>query len=115
MRGGSWLVPDGIDRERMLEMDGNLQPVRRACFGTLGVCLIASGPWLGWWTLVPLALAAVIFRVADTKIGGSEHPEYALFAAWVASQLIIAVSTALTGGPEVATMSWFAIPVLTLG
>jgi diguanylate cyclase (GGDEF)-like protein len=115
MTTGSWLFPQGVDRERMLEMDRHLQPVRRASFGVLALALIASGPWLGWWTIVPLAVAAVLFRIADTRIGESSRPEYALFGAWAGSQLIIAVSVALTGGPLVPTMSWFAIPLVTLG
>jgi diguanylate cyclase (GGDEF)-like protein len=115
MSTGSWLFPKGVDRERMLEMDRHLQPVRRASFGVLALALVASGPWLGWWTLAPLAVAAVLFRLADTRIGESSRPEYALFGAWAGSQLIIAISVAVTGGPLVPTMSWFAIPVVTLG
>jgi diguanylate cyclase (GGDEF)-like protein len=110
----SWLFPDGIERERMLDMDRRLRPVRRASFVVLGVALVASGPWLGWWTLVPLAAAAVVFNVVEKRIDGLERPELALFGAWAASQLIIAIAVALSGGPSVATMSWFAIPLTTL-
>jgi hypothetical protein len=95
----SWLFPNGVDRERMLEMDRYLQPVRRASFAVLAVALLAYGPWLGWWTIVPLAVAAVLFRVADRHLEQFRRPENALFAAWAASQLIIAVSVALTAGP----------------
>jgi diguanylate cyclase (GGDEF)-like protein len=115
MERASWLFPDGVDRERMLEMDKHLQPVRRAVFGVLGVALIACGPWLGWWTLLPLAMAVVAFRVADKRMEHARHPEYALLASWVTSELIMAASVALSGGPHVATMSWMAIPLLTLG
>jgi diguanylate cyclase (GGDEF)-like protein len=115
MAGGSWLFPDGVDRERMLEMDAHLQPVRRAVFGVVGLALLASGPWLGWWTIAPLVVIGIGFRLAESRIERAEHPEYALFAAWVASQVVIAISVAMTGGPTVPTMSWFAIPVLTLG
>ena len=115
MEQGSWLFPDGVDRERMLDMDRHLRPVRRAVFGVLGIALVACGPWLGWWTLVPLALAALLFRVADTRIDRVARPEYALLAGWMASVAIIAVSVALTGGPTVPTMAWFAIPLMTLG
>jgi hypothetical protein len=66
-------LPDGVDRERMLEMDRHLQSVRRAVFGVLGVALVA-GAWLGWWTLLPLALASILFRVADTRIGRPSAP-----------------------------------------
>jgi diguanylate cyclase (GGDEF)-like protein len=99
----------------MLEMDRHLQRVRRAAFAVLAVALLACGPWLGWWTIVPLLVAAVIFRVADSRIANAKRPEYALFAAWAASQVIIAVSVALTGGPTEATMAWLVLPLVTLG
>jgi diguanylate cyclase (GGDEF)-like protein len=114
MEGKSWLLPDGKDRERMLDMDRRLQPVRRAAFGVLGVALIAMGPWIGWWTLIPLAVASLIFKFADDHIERVERPEYAMFAAWATSEVIIAISVALCGGPTVATLSWLAIPIVTL-
>jgi diguanylate cyclase (GGDEF)-like protein len=115
MQGSSWIFPDGADRERMLELDQHLQPVRRAAFAVLTLSLVASGPWLGWWTLAPLLLAIVVFRLADTQMGRMRRPEYALFAAWVGSELIMAASVAVSGGPLVPTTAWLAIPVLTLG
>jgi diguanylate cyclase (GGDEF)-like protein len=114
MHEGSWLFRDGTDRERMLDMDRRLQPVRRAAFGVLAVALLASGPWLGWWTIAPLVLAAAIFRIADARLENAKRPEYGIFAAWALSQVIIAVSVALTGGPRTTTMAWFAIPIVTL-
>jgi hypothetical protein len=41
-------------------------------------------------------------------------PEYALFPGWAATEVAIAVSVALSGGPSTPTMAWFAIPVVTL-
>ena len=115
MDRASWIFPDGADRERMLELDEHLQPVRRAAFAVLAVALVASGPWLGWWTLLPLLLAIVAFRLVDTWMGRMRRPEYALFAAWAVSELIMASSVAVSGGPIVPTTAWLAIPVLTLG
>lgn len=115
MRRSSWLLPDGADRERMLELDRQLQPVRKSSFAVLAVALVASGPWLGWWTLLPLGLAVLGFRVADTYLGRMRRPEYALLAAWAASEVIMAASVAVSGGPLVPTTAWLAIPVLTLG
>src|SRR3954454_17017757 len=89
MQRDSWLLRDGTDRERMVDMDRRLQPVRRAAFGVLGIALLACGPWLGWWTLAPLVLAAVLFRLADDRIERVRRPEYAIFRAWSASQVII--------------------------
>ena len=111
----SWLLPDATDRERMLDMDRRIRPVRRAAFGVLAIALLLCGPWLGWWTIVPLALAAVVFRLAEARIDRAKRPEYGLFAAWAASQLIIAVSVGITGGAESETMAWFVIPLVTLG
>jgi diguanylate cyclase (GGDEF)-like protein len=99
----------------MLDMDRHLRPVRRAVFGVLAIALVASGPQLGWWTLLPLVLAVGIFRIADTRMDHAKQPEYALLASWITSQVIMASSVALSGGPHVPTMAWFAIPLMTLG
>jgi diguanylate cyclase (GGDEF)-like protein len=115
MEKGSWLFPGGVDRERMLDMDRQLRTVRRAVFGILAIALVASGPQLGWWTLIPVVLAVVVFRIGDARIPKAKRPEYLLLASWVGSQVIMAASVALSGGPHVPTMAWFAIPLLTLG
>ena len=103
-----------MDRERLLDMEERFKPVRRVAMGILGVALIAGGPWIGWWTLIPLAAAAGFFALADARLERSKNPEYLIFAAWVGSELMIAVAVALTGGPSEATLSWLAIPVVTL-
>lgn len=110
----SWLIRDGMDRERMLDMDRRIAPARKRSFAVLALALIACGPWLGWWTLAPLVVAGVLFRLAEARMPSMQRPEYAMFAAWAGSEVIIATSVALTGGPKVATMSWLAIPIVTL-
>jgi diguanylate cyclase (GGDEF)-like protein len=114
MPGGSWLCRDDMDRDRMLDMERRITPVRTAAMGVLGLALISCGPWVGWWTLLPLALAALGFRLAQPFTERAARPEYALFAAWAGSEIAIAVAVALSGGPRTATMAWFAIPVVTL-
>jgi diguanylate cyclase (GGDEF)-like protein len=64
--------------------------------------------------LIPLALAAALFGVADKLLQRTERPEYVIFAAWTGSELTIAAAVALAGGPTTATLSWLAIPVVTL-
>jgi diguanylate cyclase (GGDEF)-like protein len=114
MAGGSWLCRDDMDRQRMLDMERRITPVRSAAMGVLAVALIACGPWLGWWTHAPLALAALGFGLAHPFTERATRPEYALFAAWAGSEVAIAVAVGLSGGPRNATMAWFAIPVVTL-
>jgi diguanylate cyclase (GGDEF)-like protein len=95
-------------------MEERIKPVRRLAMGILALALIVGGPWLGWWTLIPLAVAAAFFLIADARLESSERPEYLMFAAWVGSEVMIAAAVALSGGPIVATLPWLAIPVVTL-
>src|SRR3954447_17648436 len=111
---GTWLCRDDMDRERLLDMEERLKPVRQVAFAVLGVALILSAPWIGIWTLLPLALAGGPFFAADARLENSERPEYLMFAAWALSEVTIAAAVALSGGPETATLSWIAIPVVTL-
>jgi diguanylate cyclase (GGDEF)-like protein len=110
----SWLCRDDFDRERLLDMEKRIRPVRRLAIGILGIALLAGAPWIGWWTLLPLGVAAALFAVADARLETSERPEYVMFAAWTLSEVTIATAVALSGGPQIATLSWIAIPVVTL-
>jgi diguanylate cyclase (GGDEF)-like protein len=110
----SWLISDDMDRERMLDMDRLVAPVRQRSFIVIAAALLICGPWLGWWTIVPLAFAGVAFKLADDALERVTHTEYLLLAAWTISQLMIVTSVALTGGPSSPAMSWFAIPIVTL-
>jgi diguanylate cyclase (GGDEF)-like protein len=114
METRSWLIRNGSDRERMLDMDRRLAPVRLRTFGVLALALLASGPWVGWWTIAPLLVAAGLFWLADTRIEGTARPEYWMFAAWAGSEAIIALSVALTGRSAVSMLAMLAIPVVTL-
>jgi diguanylate cyclase (GGDEF)-like protein len=95
-------------------MEERIKPVRRIAMGILAIALVVGAPWIGWWTLIPLAGAAGFFLVADARLQDSERPEYLMFGAWVGSEAMIAGAVALTGGPQVATLSWLAIPIVTL-
>jgi diguanylate cyclase (GGDEF)-like protein len=109
----AWLF-GSIERERLLDMDRRVAPVRRDALGVLGAALLLSSPWLGFWTIVPFVLAVALFKFADSLASRAANPEYAIFGAWIGSEAIIALSVALTGGPKVATMAWLAIPIVTL-
>ena len=111
---GSWLCPEREDRERLLDMEPRLRPVRAATMVILGVALVAVGPWEGWWTLIPLAIAALGFVAVDRGMLRSSRPELWIGAAWVISELMIAGSVALTGGPHSDAIGWLVIPVVTL-
>ena len=109
-----WLLPDGADRERMLDMDRQIKPVREACFVLMAAALVACLPWFGWYTLIPLPIIGAMYRGIAPRLQRVRHPEYLLFAAWSASQVMIAVSVAAAGGPHQPALSWLAIPLITL-
>ena len=103
-----------LRRERLLDMENRLAPYRRAAFAALGAGLLAAGPWLGWWWMLPLLAAAVAFSVVDRRLAKSAHPGAWVAAGWAVSPLMIAISTALTGAETSPAMYWFALPAVTL-
>jgi diguanylate cyclase (GGDEF)-like protein len=95
-------------------MGGRIRPVRSLAFGLEAIALMACGPWLGWWTIFPLAWAVVGFVSADKLMGRLARPEYAYAGAWVNAQAMIAISAGVTGGPGSPVVAWLAIPVVSL-
>jgi diguanylate cyclase (GGDEF)-like protein len=114
LAGKSWLCRDEFDRERMLDMEERVRPVRQRALAILAVALVASGPWLGWWPALFLIPAALVFGVADRLMPSTLKPELLMFGAWIVSGLVIGGAVALSGGPDQPTLSWLAIPVITL-
>jgi len=111
---GSWLCRDDFDRERMLDMEERVRPVRRRAFAILALAIAAVAPWLGWWPLLFLTPVVALFALADALLPRVRRPEYVMFAAWLLSEFAIAGAVSLEGGPRVAALSWIAIPVITL-
>jgi diguanylate cyclase (GGDEF)-like protein len=110
----SWLCRGDFDRQRLLDMEGRVGPARQKTFAILTLALVATGPWLGWWPLLCLIPGAGCFALADALMSRAVRPEYVMFGAWMVSELVIAGAVSLNGGPRVPTLSWLAIPVITL-
>jgi diguanylate cyclase (GGDEF)-like protein len=110
----SWLCPEPADRVRAVDMEERLRPFRRASFVTLGLALLLAGHWVGWWTLIPLAVAVVGFLLVDRQLATAPQPELTIASAWLLSELAIAGSVALTGGPRSEALAWLVIPLVTL-
>src|ERR1700693_1209820 len=110
----SWLCPEPPDRARLMDMDRRLRPVRNLAFGAVGVALVASGPWVGWWTLAPLVVAVIAFMLMGRGVEDRARPELGIALAWAASVVVIAVSVGLSGGPKSPGTPWLVIPIVTL-
>ena len=106
---------DQLRRERLLDMETRLARVRRRAFVVLALSLVASGPWLGYWFLVPLAAAGVGFAATDHVMRAARRPERWAAVGWAIAPVAIAVSVGLTGGADGPALGWFALPVVTLG
>ncbi len=111
----SWLCRDEEERRRLLDMEARLKPVRSAAMALLAVALLACGPWVGFWTVIPLVAAAGAFFAVDRSIHRLRRPELGIAAAWVLAQLMIAAAVPLTGGPASPALAWLALPTVTLG
>ncbi len=95
-------------------MEERVRPVRQRALAILAVALVAAGPWLGWWPALFLIPAALCFGTADLFMPRVVRPELLMFGAWIGSGLVIGGAVALSGGPTQPTLSWLAIPVITL-
>src|SRR3954451_10185445 len=85
----SWLCRDDFDRERMVDMEDRVRPVRRKTFAILAVAIAAVAPWLGWWPLLFLLPASGFFAAADALMTRVERPELLMFTAWIGSEVTI--------------------------
>ncbi len=110
----SWLCRDEFDRERMLDMEERVRPVRRRTAGIMVLAILAMSPWLGLWPLLFVVSIMACFAGADLLLPRLARPEYMMFAAWLGSGVTIAIAVALSGDPGLPALSWLAIPVLTL-
>jgi diguanylate cyclase (GGDEF)-like protein len=110
----TWLCPRPADRARTLDMEQRLKGPRTIAIGLLAIALIASGPWVGWWTLAPLLGVGAGFLAGGRGVDESPRPEYRMAVAWVASVVLIATSVAVSGGPKSPGLAWLAIPIITL-
>src|SRR5436309_1382847 len=110
----SWLCSRPADRARLLDMERRLYKPRTLAFAALGVALVASGRWVGWWTLAPLVVVGVGFLLGGHDAEQKARPEYSVALAWCLSEVLIAVSVALSGGPGSPGLAWLVLPVITL-
>jgi diguanylate cyclase (GGDEF)-like protein len=115
---GSWLCRDDLDRERLLDMEQHLRPLRVVTMLVIAGTLLASAAFISTEVfisaLVGVVIALGLFRLADAYAGRVERPEYLMFAAWAGAELVIAACIVVDGGPDSPAVAWLAIPVVTL-
>jgi diguanylate cyclase (GGDEF)-like protein len=111
---GTWLCPTQLHRERLLDMESRLARPRAIMYGSLAVAFVIGIPWIGWWTLIPLAGAVSSYALLRPRIATSERPEYVIAATVVIAQVLIGIGIALSGGPDSPVIAMLLLPIVTL-
>ena len=114
MRPIAWMFGSEVDRERLLDMEHRLRPIRRKTFLVLGAGLVACAPWAGWWTLAPMTLAVAVYWLIERVVGRVNNPAILFFGGWLLVEAIIATSVALSGNLREVTVCLLVIPAMTL-
>jgi diguanylate cyclase (GGDEF)-like protein len=106
----SWLCPTDRDRGRVLDGNARVRTIRKVGSGAVGVTLLISAPWLGWWTLILFGLSALNLLSVDRRMARSAHPERVSVNAIVITLAILAAGVALSGGPTSPALPWLVLP-----
>jgi diguanylate cyclase (GGDEF)-like protein len=104
-----------LRHERLVDMEARIGVYRRRAFAVLALALIASGPWIGFWFVAPLAAALIASTIADRLVRTRRNAHRWAAAGWAISGLMIAGSVALTGAADSPAVMWLALPAVTLG
>ena len=95
-------------------MERKLARPRAVMYGSLAVAFLIAIPWIGWWTLIPLAGAILSYAAFKPRIATSERPEYVVAATVVIAQILIGIGIALSGGPHSPVIAMLLLPIVTL-
>jgi diguanylate cyclase (GGDEF)-like protein len=110
MSEGSWLCPTELDRSRVVDANDRVRTIRMVGSGAVGVALLISAPWIGWWTLILFALSALNFINVDRRLRTSTHPERVSACAIVITELLLAGGVAVSNGPRSPALPWMVLP-----
>lgn len=108
--GSSWLCPTELDRTRIVDANERVRMIRLVGAGAIGAALLIAAPWIGWWTLILLALCALNFWNVEQRLRTSPHPERVSFTAIVITLLLIGAGVAISGGPRSPALPWMVLP-----
>ncbi len=94
----------------MLDASARVRTIRMVGSGAVGVSLIVSAPWLGWWTFLLFALSALNFLSVDRRMACSDRPERVSVRAILVTLALLAAGVTLSGGPASPALPWLVLP-----
>jgi diguanylate cyclase (GGDEF)-like protein len=110
MEARSWLCPTELDRVRVVEASDRIRRARTIAAGAVGLALVATAPWLGWWMLGLFAVAVANLATLEGRFARSDRPERVAASSLLLVLALLAAGTALSGGPDSPIIPWLAIP-----
>jgi diguanylate cyclase (GGDEF)-like protein len=110
MKGESWLCPTELDRSRVVDASDRVRMIRRVGSTAVGVALLASAPWVGWWTLPIFAISALNFANVEHRIHTSAHPARVSATAIVITLLLLTAGVAVYKGSANPFLPWMILP-----
>src|SRR3954452_23107487 len=106
----SWLCPTELDRMRVVEASDRVRRARIVIWLAVGLTLLLSAPWSGWWTLLLFVPAGINLALLDVMIERSEYPERWAMGSMVFLMLLFAAAIPLTGGADGSAVPLILIP-----
>ena len=110
MEFSNWLCPTELDRSRVVEASDRVHMIRRIGSIAVGVALVASAPWVGWWTLILLAASSLNFMNVERRIHTSPRPERISMMGIAITLLLLGGGIAYSGGPRSPVLPWLVFP-----
>jgi diguanylate cyclase (GGDEF)-like protein len=108
----SWLCPEPVDRERLLDMDVRIQRARTIGMGFLAVALRVCAPWVGWWPVASIVAVFAVWRLLGSRIKHSRRPEWIIATGWLLSTGAIGLGILLTGAADSPATAWLLVPAI---
>jgi diguanylate cyclase (GGDEF)-like protein len=111
MKGESWLCPTELDRSRVVDASDRVRMIRRVGSIAVGIALLASAPWVGWWTLPIFAISALNFANVERHIYTSTHPERVSATGVLITLALLTIGVAVYKGSANPFLPWMILPV----
>lgn len=107
---GTWLCPTELDRMRVVDANDRVRTIRHVSAASIGIALLAAVPWVGLWTLIPFALAAVNLWHIDRRIARSARPGRVSIVGTFVTASMLGAGVVLSGGPHSPLLPWMVLP-----
>jgi diguanylate cyclase (GGDEF)-like protein len=105
-----WLCPTERDRARVIDMSDRIRRARAVAAGAMGIGILATAPWTGWWTLLLFGVAVVAIATLDRRMARTERPERPVATTLLTISVVLAVAAAFTGGAHSPALAWLVVP-----